>query len=174
LAVTLFFRDPSRPVTAETGEMVSSADGTVVGIERVERTEYHPQSCIRVSVFMSVFNVHVNRIPVKGTVDKVKHEPGAFGNAMNPESSRTNESNAIWLKTEYGPVTVRQITGMVARRIVCDARPGDVLATGEKFGMIKLGSRVELYIPPEADVCVREGQKVKAGMTIIARFGTNS
>ncbi|MCP4643479.1 MAG: phosphatidylserine decarboxylase family protein [bacterium] len=163
-----FFRDPTRTVAAGPGEVVSPADGTVVGIEDLPETPHYDGPCRRVSIFLSVFNVHINRAPVSGTVQSVKHKNGAFKNAMRADTTELNESNAIRMETDLGPMTVRQISGAVARRIVCRCGVGDALEKGEKFGMIKFGSRTELYLPPGTEVRVALKQKVKAGETIMA------
>ncbi len=171
IAMMLFFRDFPRTITAAPNEIVSPADGTVVAIEDLDETPHYAGPCRRVSIFMSVFSVHVNRAPFDGTVRDVIHAPGQYKNAMSPEASKVNESNALWLDTTRGPITVRQISGAVARHIVCAAKPGMTLAKGEKFGMIRFGSRAELYLPPGTEVCVKEGDKVNAGIVTVARFG---
>jgi phosphatidylserine decarboxylase len=168
--IALFFRDFPRSITVESGAVVAPADGTLAAIEHLEETPHYDGACLRISIFMSVFNAHVNRAPCDCTVMEVRYAPGAFKNAMLPESSQTNESNAVWLDTRWGPVTVRQISGAVARRIVCRATPGISLTQGEKFGMIKFGSRVEVYLPPEAQSVASVNQKTRAGQTVIARF----
>lgn len=165
-----FFRDPPRTVAAEANEVVSPADGTVVGIEDLDDSPHYDGPCRRVSVFLSVLSVHINRAPFEGTVEAVAYSPGRFKNAMKAESSATNESNAVWMSTAQGPITVRQISGAVARRIVCPVAEGAVLGKGEKFGMIKLGSRTELYLPRTAQVCVRMKDRVYAGTSRVARF----
>lgn len=170
LAVLLFFRDFPREITAAPNEVASPADGTVVSIEDLPESPHYDGPCRRVSIFMSVFSAHVNRAPFEGTVRDVRYAPGAYKNAMRPDSSKINESNALWLDTPEGLMTIRQISGAVARRIVCLAAPGTTLAKGEKFGMIRFGSRVELYLPPHAEICVNLKQKVYAGTSIIARF----
>lgn len=170
LAVLLFFRDFPREITAAPNEVASPADGTVVAIEDLPESPHYDGPCRRVSIFMSVFSAHVNRAPFEGTVRDVRYAPGAYKNAMRPDSSKLNESNALWLDTPEGLMTIRQISGAVARRIVCPAAPGTTLAKGEKFGMIRFGSRVELYLPPHAEICVNLKQKVYAGTSIIARF----
>lgn len=174
LFVLYFFRDPARQTPAAASAVVSPADGTVVGVEDLGETEYYDGPCKRVSIFLSVLNVHVNRAPEDGTVREVLYRPGKYVNAMRPDSSRVNESNAIYLDTPHGPMTVRQISGAVARRIVCAARPGDAVLKGERIGMIKFGSRTELYLPADAEVCVGLKEKVKGGTTVIARFATGS
>lgn len=166
----LFFRDFPREITALPNELVSPADGTVVAIEDLAETPHYEGPCRRVSIFMSVFNAHVNRAPYEAVVREIRYAPGQYANAMRPDSSQINESNAIWLTTPKGPITVRQISGAVARRIVCPIRAGMSLAKGEKFGMIRFGSRVELYLPPGTEVCVTLKQKVFAGTTIMAKF----
>ena len=170
LFALFFFRDPSRAVSAAPLEMVAPADGVIVGIEGLEESPHYGGPCRRVSIFMSVLNVHVNRAPYEGTVREIKYRTGKFKNAMKAESSELNESNAVWMDTEHGPVTVRQISGAVARRIVCKAKVGETLARGERFGMIKLGSRTELYLPRDAEVCVKMKEKVRGGVSVVARF----
>jgi phosphatidylserine decarboxylase len=170
LAMMLFFRDFPRAITAAPNEVTSPADGTVVAIEDLTDTPHYTGSTRRVSIFMSVFSVHVNRAPFNCTVKDVRYAPGKYRDARDPNCSKVNESNAVWLDTEKGPITVRQISGAVARHIVCPAKPGILLTKGEKFGMIRFGSRVELYLPPGTEVCVSLNQKVNAGTTIMARF----
>ncbi len=169
-AMMLFFRDFPRTITAAPNEIVSPADGTVVAIEDLADSPHYSGASRRVSIFMSVFSVHVNRAPFDCTVKDVRYAPGKYRDARDPDSSKVNESNAIWLDTPKGPVTVRQISGAVARHIVCPVKPGTALTKGEKFGMIRFGSRVELYLPPGTEVCVGMNQKVSAGTTIMARF----
>lgn len=166
----MFFRDPPRPCKATGSELVSPADGAIVGIEDLDASPHYDGPCKRISIFLSVLNVHVNRTPVDAKVEKIIYKEGAFKNAMKAETSECNESNAVWLDTEYGPMTVRQISGAIARRIVCPIQPGEQLARGEKFGMIKFGSRTELYLRTDAKIHVTMGQKVRAGATIIAEF----
>lgn len=170
LAVMMFFRDFPREITAAPLEIVSPADGVVVAIEDLAETPHYAGPARRISVFMSIFSAHINRVPYGGTVDAVEYAPGRYCNAMKAESSRINESNALRLSTDRGPITVRQISGAVARRIVCPVKPGDSLKKGEKFGMIRFGSRVELYLPPSAIVRAKIGEKVYAGISVIAEF----
>lgn len=165
-----FFRDPPRRVTASATDIVSPADGTVVGIEDLRESPFYSGPCRRVSIFLSVFDVHVNRAPVTGTITGVQYREGACKNAMHATSSRTNESNCVMIDCERGPVSVRQISGAVARRIVCNAKVGETLEKGQKFGMIKLGSRTELYLPPGTEMSVKLKDRVHAGTSIIARF----
>lgn len=173
--ILYFFRDPPRSVPPEAGAVVSPADGTVAEVGRVEDDPYLGGAAIRIGIFLSVFNVHLNRAPRRARVVWLRYEPGKFLNALRPASTRENECMWVGLEEESPPhrrMIVRQIAGAVARRIVCDLRPGEVLERGQKWGMIKLGSRTELYLPAEEglEVLIQPGQKVKAGSTIVAKF----
>ncbi|HPO14835.1 MAG TPA: phosphatidylserine decarboxylase [Candidatus Hydrogenedentes bacterium] len=170
LSVMMFFRDFPRTISAGPNEVVSPADGTVVAIEDLTETPHYDGPCKRISIFMSVFNAHVNRAPFEGTVRDVRYAPGHYINAMNHESSQVNESNAMWLDTPKGPMTVRQISGAIARRIVCPVKSGTDLRKGEKYGMIRFGSRVELYLPAAVKIDAQLNDKVHAGISILARF----
>jgi phosphatidylserine decarboxylase len=169
LGVLFFFRSPVRRPPA--GKLLlAPADGKVVAVEQVELYGPLTGRLWRIDIFLSVFDVHVNRAPCAGTVASVTHRPGEFLNALRPEASVRNESNEVLLRTPAGvPVLVRQVAGVIARRIVCDCVPGDQLDSGETFGMIKFGSRTELYIPVDSvlELKVRTGQKVKAGLSIL-------
>ncbi len=165
-----FFRDPPRAIPSDAQGIVCPADGAIVGIEDLEETPHYDGPCRRVSIFLSVLDVHVNRAPASGTIRKILYAPGQFKNAMRPETTETNESNAVWMDTEFGPVTVRQISGAIARRIVCVSKAEERLEKGQKFGMIKLGSRTELYLPPDTDICVKLKDKVKAGSSPVGHF----
>jgi len=162
-----FFRDPPRRIPSEHGLMVAPADGVVVGIEDMNEPEFLNVPCTRVSIFLNVFNVHINRSPCEGVVRATKYKPGKFLDVRHPDCPTLNESNTIHL----GDVVVKQIAGLIARRIVCEAKPNDTLTRGEKFGMIKFGSRTELYIPKDrvAEIRVKLKDKVKGGETVIAR-----
>lgn len=170
VCMALFFRDFPRTISAADHEVVSPADGTVVAIEDLDESPHYDGPTRRVSIFLSVFNAHLNRAPYPGTVTAVKYAPGAFKDARLPETSQVNESNAVWMDTPRGPMTIRQISGAVARRIVCPVGVGTTLAKGEKFGMIRFGSRTELYLPAGTEVTVTLNQSVYAGTTIMARF----
>lgn len=165
-----FFRDPHRVIQAAENEIVSPADGTIVGIETLPESPFYDGPCKRISIFLSLFNVHVNRAPDNGTIVDITYKPGEFLNAADTASSTRNEANTVRLDTPHGPMTVRQIAGLIARRIVCPVKPGAKLSKGEKFGMIRFGSRTELYLPATAEPCVGMRQKVKAGETIVARM----
>ena len=168
--VLFFFRDPPRRLPTDPDAILSPADGTVVAIEELTESPHYPGPCTRVSIFLSVFNVHVNRAPFDCEVRDLRYSKGRYMNAMKAESSRVNESNAIWLDTPQGPMTVRQISGAIARRIVCIPRIGDKLAKGQKIGMIKFGSRTELYLPPGVSIETSLKSRVRAGTTVIARI----
>lgn len=173
IGTMLFFRDFPRHTEAEAGVLLSPADGTIVAIEQLDESPHYEGPSQRISIFMSVFNVHVNRAPYDGRVRELRYAPGKYKDARAPESSRINESHALWLDTDHGLLTIRQISGAVARRIVCRAQPGKSLKRGERFGMIKFGSRVELYMPPDTEITVALGTKTKAGITALAKFPCN-
>lgn len=169
-----FFRDPPRRRSYEAGDLCSPADGTVTEI--VEIAEYQPLGgpAIRIGIFLSLFNVHINRAPCNGTVRAVTYRAGEFLDARHPESGTRNESNTLLIDPDPpmpGPIEVRQVAGLVARRIICHAVAGSVLSIGARFGLIKFGSRTELIIPHDSatQVTVRVGDKVRAGLTIVAR-----
>ena len=171
-----FFRNPQRNVPAEHGLVVSPADGKVVEIEDIEFDEYVGGPAKKIGIFLSIFNVHINRAPIAGRVIGLKYRPGKYLNALRPESARENEQLAVYIEelaAPYRGMVVRQITGAIARRIVCWLKPGDTLVRGVQFGMIKLGSRTELVLPAEAglELRVRVGDKVQAGTTVMARYG---
>lgn len=164
-----FFRVPHRKTTQHRDAVIASADGTVVAIEEVHVNEYFNDRRIQVSVFMSPLNVHVNWFPMDGTVSYVKYHPGKFLIANHPKSSAENERNTIVVKAADGKeVMVRQIAGMLARRIVCFSKAGDEAKAGEEFGLIRFGSRIDYLLPANADVNLKIGDKVKGKQTIIA------
>jgi phosphatidylserine decarboxylase len=169
-ATMLFFRDPRRRVPSEPGAVVAPADGVVTAVEHLDESPHFDGPCQRISIFLSLFNVHINRMPCDCRVLSVAYAQGRFLNAMRDAASTENESTTLRLETPHGPLTVRQISGLVARTIVCPAAVGDDYERGEKFGMIKFGSRTELYLPLEAEIVVEAKESVKAGKTIVARF----
>lgn len=174
LEILWFFRDPHRAVPTGPGEVISPADGKVVHIEEVN-DEFIGGPAIEIGIFLSIFNVHINRSPVAARVVGVKYRPGKYLNALRPESARENEQLAIRLEENAAPyrrMIVRQITGAIARRIVCWLKPGDDLDRGEQVGMIKLGSRTELVLPKEEgfELLTKVGDNVKAGSTLMARY----
>jgi phosphatidylserine decarboxylase len=165
-----FFRDPARAVPAQVNAVLSPADGRIVKVERC-RDPYLDRDALKISVFMNVFNVHSNRSPVDGTVVNAWYHAGRFVNAALDKASLENERNALHLRTPGGnDVTCVQIAGLIARRILCYAKPGDVLARGERYGFIRFGSRVDVYLAPMATPKVAVGDTVYATTTIIAEL----
>jgi phosphatidylserine decarboxylase len=174
LGVLAFFRDPMRRRTFEPGEMCAAADGKVTEIAELDDHEVIGGPAVRIGVFLSIFNVHINRAPCSGRVRSVTYEPGEFLDARHPESGSRNEANTLVIEPDVplaGPVVVRQVAGVVARRIICHAREGENLAIGSRFGLIKFGSRTEIVLPRLADteITVQVGDKVRAGLTVVAR-----
>jgi phosphatidylserine decarboxylase len=174
-----FFRDPLRRVPSGAGLVVSPADGKVVEITRLAYDEFIGGPAVRVGIFLSIFNVHLNRAPAESRVIALRYSPGKFLNALNPESAKQNENTWIGLEEDAPPhrrMIVRQISGAIARRIVCSLRPGEQLARGQKFGMIKFGSRTELILTDSADlkIEVNVGQRVQAGATVMAGYQVES
>jgi len=172
LAVTFFicyfFRDPDRVIPKNYGAVVSPADGKVIIAGQEDSSPFFEGRCQKISVFMSIFNVHVNRIPHEGEVERVSYYPGKFFSANLDKASRDNEHNAIFLKTGDGrKICVVQIAGLIARRIICKLQKGDRVACGERLGMICFGSRLDIYLPDDADLNVAVGDKVKAGTSIL-------
>jgi len=168
--VIQFFRDPPREVPGQANAVVSPADGRVV---RVEKTldPYTKADSLLVSVFMNVFNVHSNRSPVDGTIEHVEYRAGTFVNADLDKASSENERNALVLKLSDGTrISVVQVAGLIARRILCYVRPGEALARGQRYGFIRFGSRVDVYLPLSAKPKVAVGDKVYATSTIIAEL----
>jgi phosphatidylserine decarboxylase len=166
--VVSFFRDPDRLVTTAPGAVVSPADGRIIKLEKLENSDYYQGTALKISIFMSIFNVHVNRVPVSGTVEAVDYHPGKFLVASLDKACVDNERNALFIATEEGlRVTVVQIAGLVARRIISSLQPGDAVQRGRRFGMICFGSRLDVYLPPESRSEVMIGQRVHAGSTVL-------
>jgi phosphatidylserine decarboxylase len=179
LGVLWFYRDPRRTPPDGKGLVLAPADGKVVAIEEIDHDDYTGGPAVLIGIFLSVFNVHINRVPRSVRVVGLSYRPGKFLNAMKPASARENEQLAIRLEEEAPPhrrMIVRQIAGAVARRIVCWVRPGESLRKGSQFGMIKLGSRTELVLPrePGLEVQARIGQRVKAGVSVLAQYQDES
>jgi phosphatidylserine decarboxylase len=174
LFVLQFFRDPARQVPGDARTVVSPADGRVVAVGRA-RDPYLDRDAIKVSVFMNVFNVHSNRSPVDGRVQKRWYNPGGFLNASLDKASAENERNALWLRTPEGAdVTCVQIAGLIARRILCYVGEGDNLERGQRFGFIRFGSRVDIYVPQDAKLVAALGDKVYATSTVIATLANHA
>ena len=169
--VCWFFRDPQRVIPPGDRTVVSPADGRVVAITPLETSAVLDSPCVRISIFMSVFNVHVNRVPLSGVVEKTAYYPGKFLNASLDKASEHNERNVLVIKTPSGQVYgVVQIAGLIARRIVCPVRPGEALVRGRRYGMIRFGSRLDLYLPPETDIAVTIGDRVVAGSSPVGHL----
>jgi phosphatidylserine decarboxylase len=165
--VAYFFRDPERQPPADPNAVVSPADGRVM---QVVNEPFDGQPGQRISIFLAVWNVHVNRAPMSGTLRKVEYRPGKFYAAMRSRASMENEQNVFYLDTERGRVVFKQIAGWIARRVVSWKSPGDTLATGERIGLIRFGSRMDVWLPPGAKILARPGQKVAAGESILAQW----
>lgn len=170
LFVLQFFRDPPRAIPGLAGAVLAPADGRIVAVDKVQ-DPFLAREALKVSVFMNVFNVHSNRSPVDGEICDQWYFPGNFLNASLPKASVENERNALWIKAEGGrDVTCVQIAGLIAKRIVCHVKPGEKLARGQRFGFIRFGSRVDVYLPLETKINVGIGDKVRATQTILAEF----
>ncbi|MEN6348584.1 MAG: phosphatidylserine decarboxylase family protein [Syntrophomonas sp.] len=165
-----FFRNPERLIQPESNTVLAPADGKVLEVNRVFEDKYHNAETLQVRIFLNLFNVHINRIPISGTVEWVDKKGGLYLPAYKKEAGEKNVRNYVGLVSEYGRILVIQITGMVARRIVCWVKPGETMQSGERFGLIRFGSCTELYLPLNAQIEVVPGQKVKGGQTVIARF----
>lgn len=166
--MAFFFRDPKRTAPTDSNLIVSPADGRVTRIEVVSPNE--PQSPTVVSIFLSPFDVHINRAPLAGIITDVSYTRGKFLMATKEEASLVNEQNALTIRGERVTVVCKQIAGILARRIVCWKRAGDELALGERFGLIKFSSRTDLILPPEVEVTASVGMRVRGGVTIIGRI----
>ena len=172
LALTVFmfyfFRDPDR-TTAQDGEaFIAPADGKIIVISEAKEDEVLHENRLKISIFMSPLNVHVNRAPCDGTVRDVKHYPGKFYSAFKDDASILNEHITMVLDSEYGPIVLKQIAGAVARRAVCRVKPGDALTQGQRYGIIKFSSRVDIFLPLNTEVKVKLNDIVKAGETVLA------
>ena len=165
-----FFRDPDRDVPEGAGLFVSPADGKIILIKDVLEKDYLQSDAIQISIFMSPFNVHVNRAPCDGKVLTVKHSPGIYMAAYKDDASMKNENIVMVLDCREGKVLVRQVAGFLARRAVCRVNVGDTVRRGERYGMIKFGSRLDVYLPKDVKIAVKLGDKVKAAETILARI----
>ncbi len=165
-----FFRDPEREIPQGSDLIVSPADGKIVGIDSVEHVPFIDGPARRVTIFLSVFDVHINRSPVKGKIAYRHYTPGKFLDARNPKASTENERNAVGIECADGKkFVVIQIAGLIARRILCWKNPGEYVNSGERFGMIRFGSRTEIYMPLDSKIEVKLGQKVAGGTSIIGR-----
>jgi phosphatidylserine decarboxylase len=167
LFVFSFFRDPERVIPSEPGAIVSPGDGRVVVVTE-EDHEGRPGK--RVSIFLAVWNVHVNRSPAAGTITKMEYRPGKFLAAMRERASMENEQNVFTLSTETGELVFKQIAGLIARRVVSWKKAGEKVVRGERIGLVRFGSRVDLWVPKEAEIVVKVGENVKGGLSVLARW----
>ncbi len=166
--VGAFFRDPNRNIPADKRAVVAPADGKIIAIEKVSKSPLFNGNLQKVSVFMTVFNVHVNRIPFNGNIKEVRYFPGKFFSANLDKASSDNEKNAIWIETEGGNrYCVVQIAGLIARRIICRVEKGNPVTRGQRFGIICFGSRVDTYLPQDVDLSVAIGDRTRAGETVL-------
>ena len=165
--VAFFFRDPERLPPFDVGAVVSPADGRITDITE---ESFAGRPGRRISIFLSIWDVHVNRSPMGGVIREVEYRPGRFYNAMRSRASADNEQNVIHLQTERGEMVFKQIAGAIARRVVCWKVPGDRVKLGERIGLIRFGSRMDLWLPNEAEIVARPGQHVSGGLTVLARW----
>jgi len=174
-----FFRDPFRATPTDKNLLISPADGKVTDIEIVDEPEFIKGKAIRIGIFLSIFNVHINRAPCDCSVEKITYKKGKFKNAMDPQSGRVNESNSLYITRTQSPqdkLIIRQVSGAIARHIVCKTASGQKLTAGQQFGMIKFGSRTELYIPKSdyTQCIVKIGDKVNAGLTPMIKYNAKN
>jgi phosphatidylserine decarboxylase len=165
-----FFRDPERSIPEGDNIFVSPADGKVIVIGNVYEGRHLKSDAVQVSIFMSPLNVHVNRFPCDGIVESVVHTNGKFLSAFKDEASIRNENIAMLLSTRHGKILVRQVAGFIARRAVCRVKAGDTLKKGERYGIIKFSSRLDIYLPKGTNIKIKLGDKVKAGETVIGEM----
>ena len=172
LFVTWFFRDPERRIPNEPNVIVSPADGKITEIV-TENEPINGKLCKRVTIFLSVFNVHVNRVPIEGTIEDIRYNPGKFLAAFNPKASMDNEQNLILINNGRTHIFVKQIAGLIARRIVCWPKKGDYYESGQRYGLIRFGSRVDILLPENTTLSVACGDKVSGGKSIIGYLNSN-
>lgn len=166
-----FFRNPSRTIPQQPNVVVSPGDGKVIAIEEEFEPRYLKEKSIRITVFLNVFDVHVNRMPCAGTVEGISYQPGQFLVASKPEATLHNEQNAVMLRTASGAkVLCVQVAGLIARRIVCWVEQGDWVERGERYGLIRFGSRMDTFVPLGSKICVAVGDRVKGGETIVGEL----
>ena len=170
LFMVYFFRDPERIVPGQPDAVVSPADGRVLRAGEAEPASAPPGAWKQISIFLSPLDVHINRIPIGGRVARVDYTPGRFLAAYRPESARVNERNEVWIERDGGAVVCRQVVGVLARRLVCRIAPGATVRTGERYGLMKFGSRIDLYLPPRATLRVAVGDRVRSGETVVATW----
>jgi len=170
-AICWFFRDPDRMIPDSEGAVVSPADGKVISVDLVDNSPFYEGNSRKISIFMSVFNVHVNRIPFNAQVNEIRYYPGKFFAANLEKASLQNEHNAVFLQIQGGKrICVVQVAGLIARRIICELDPGDEVIRGQRFGLICFGSRLDVYLPTDLKVNVAIGDTVKAGTSILGHI----
>lgn len=169
LFVLFFFRNPERQIPEDELTLVSPADGVVMDVERVYEDQFFNGESIRVRIFLSIFNVHVNRSPMAGEVVFRAYRPGKMIPAFKSHASELNEKNYVGIKNRHMQILVTQVTGFIARRIVCWVKKGDMLTKGERFGLIKFGSCTEIFLPTNVEIMVSPGDKVRGGLSVVGR-----
>jgi len=169
LLTIYFFRDPERTHITNEKAVLTPADGKIISIDKLNNVDNHfKDKAIKISIFMSIFNAHINRIPLSGKIAQLSYHPGKFFSANRDKASLYNEHNIVTLETyNRKKIVFVQIAGLIARRISCWVSKGDYVETGQRFGLIRFGSRLEVYLPPDSTLIVEKGEKVKAGQTII-------
>jgi phosphatidylserine decarboxylase len=169
--ICYFFRDPDRVIPDDAGCVVSPADGKIISAGLVDNSRFFERSCMKISIFMSIFNVHVNRVPHEGRIKEVQYYPGKFFSANLDKASAHNEHNAVFIETKGGKnICTVQVAGLIARRIICNVQKGDIVDRGQRFGLICFGSRVDVYLPPGIRLKVAVGDKVKAGTSVLGEL----
>ena len=167
LFVLFFFRNPKRNITTDYKHILSPADGTILEVKELTDNNYIKGNAIKISIFLSIFNAHINRSPISGKITHTEYRPGKFLPAFKSHASDINERNTVGIENDYLKVLVHQITGFIARRIVCYMKKGDALEQGQIFGLIKFGSCTEIIVPAKVKVLAQVGQKVRAGITVL-------
>lgn len=170
-AMAAFFRDPERTSPADPGLVLAPADGTVRYAGIATPADAPPGAWLQVTIFLALTDVHINRTPVPGRIQKVVHVPGTFRPAYRPDASR-NEHSEIWIDMGGTTIVTRQVVGVLARRVVCRVQPGETLAPGARIGLMKFGSRMDVFVPPASTLMVKQGDRVRAGETVIARLAS--
>jgi phosphatidylserine decarboxylase len=171
VSTSLFFRNPPRKVKADINLVFAPADGKIVDIEEIYESEFIHCKCIKVSIFMSIYNIHVNRYPISGEIKYTRYHPGKYLVARHPKSSELNEHQSTAIQKPDGTIVlVKQIAGTVARRLICYAKVGNEAKQGDDIGFIRFGSRVDLFLPLNTEICVTMNEQVKGNKTIMARF----
>lgn len=170
LFLVFFFRDPDRTVPADPLAVVSPADGRVLVAGEAEAASAPPGAWRQISIFLSPLNVHINRIPIGGTVSRVVYTPGRFLPAYRPDAASRNERNEVYIERDGRTVVCRQVVGILARRLVCRVSGGAIVRTGDRYGLMKFGSRIDLFLPPSATLNVSVGDTVRSGETVVARW----